>query len=53
MADIISGEEIQGNRCCYRDRGIIVEFLIEKISFVRAEEEEVEKIDHSGLFFVH
>lgn len=54
MADIIvSGarkeREFQGKRCCYRDRGIIVKFLIEKLSIVRTAEE----VDQSGLFFVH
>lgn len=53
MADIIvSGarkeREIQGKSCCYRDRGVIVKFLIEKLSVVRAGE-----VDQSGLFFVH
>lgn len=55
MADIIvSGarkerEIIQGKSCYYhRDRGVIVEFLIEKLSIVRAGE-----VDQSGLFFVH
>jgi hypothetical protein len=53
MADIIvSGarkeREFQGKSCCYRDSGVIVELLIEKLSVVRAGE-----VDQSGLFFVH